>query len=410
MSLPYATLHNMKKTLLSLFILTTFFTIASAQDFPFGKVSQEEMDMNAYPKDTAAHAVVLREFGKSSINVTNDDEIKLIYEYHVKIKVFDGKGFDAATVAIRLRNDESNNSREEIEKIEGFTYFKDANGLVQETAFDPKKVYNTRDYKYQSTSKFTMPGLVNGCVIEYKYTLFSPIGFSLDHFRQWRFQDDIPKVYSEYQTYIPAHFTYNAALRGPLKLTSSKGEIERGCFSTHGANSDCSHMTYVMTDIPAFVEEDDMTSPENFISTINFDLVEFVNPYNGNKTRATTDWRDIDYQLKANDGFGGQLKRTGLLKDRIAPIIAGKANEMDKAKAIYEYLQKWFKWDDYIGIYSADGIKKALDSHSGSIADINISLVAALNSAGINTEAVLLSTRDHGVLMIFTRPSMILIM
>jgi len=59
-------------------------------------------------------------------------------------------------------------------------------------------------------------------------------------------------------------------------------------------------------------------------------------------------------------------------------------------------LQKWFKWNDYIGIYSSDGIKKSLDSHSGSIADINISLIAALNSAGINTEAVLLSTRDHG--------------
>ena len=70
---------------------------------------------------------------------------------------------------------------------------------------------------------------------------------------------------------------------------------------------------------------------------------------------------------------------------------------MEKAKAIYAYIQKWFKWNGYIGIGSENGIKKALELHSGGIADINLSLIAALNSAGINTEAVLLSTRDHGI-------------
>ena len=155
-------------------------------------------------------------------------------------------------------------------------------------------------------------------------------------------------------------------------------------------------MVYGMADIPAFIEEADMTAAKNFRSAIEFELVEYTDPYNGVKTVMTKQWRDIDYQLKISDYFGSQLKKKDAMKDHIAPVIAGKTDELDKAKAIYAYLQKWFKWNDYIGYESIDGIKKAYDTHSGSIGDINLALVTALNSAGINTEAVLLSTRDNG--------------
>jgi hypothetical protein len=153
-----------------------------------------------------------------------------------------------------------------------------------------------------------------------------------------------------------------------------------------------------MSDIPAFIEEEYMTSPKNFISSITFELVEYVDPYRSLKVKATKEWKDIDYQLKTEQFFGGQLKKKDLLKDRIAPILVGKSDELEKAKTIYAFMQKWFKWNEYVGIYCSEGLKKTFDSHSGGIADINIALITALNSAGINTEAVLLSTRDHGLI------------
>ena len=385
----------MKKTLTLLFILSAFLRPALAQDFPFGKISDAEMDMKNYARDTSAHALVLNEFGSARIAVTgDDDEIKLIYDYHVKIKIFDAKGFDAATVAIPINNNKDGNYYDDMQKVQGVTYYRDANGLTQRADFDPKKVYTTRNYKYRSTSKFTLPGLVNGCVIEYSYTVFSP--FYYDHFHPWEFQGDYPKLHSEFHALIPATYTYNALLRGPLKLTGTKEDIEHACFTIHGASSDCSAITYFMNDIPAFNREEDMTSAKNFISAISFDLVEHYNVYTNVTEKVTKDWKSIDYELKQSPYFGEQLKRRELLKERITPVIANKTDDLGKARAIYVYLQKWFKWNDYIG-YESDGIKKALDSHSGSVADINISLVAALNSAGINTEAVLLSTRDNGV-------------
>ncbi len=66
-----------------------------------------------------------------------------------------------------------------------------------------------------------------------------------------------------------------------------------------------------------------------------------------------------------------------------------------KAKAVYAYIQKLFKWNDYLGIYSTDGLNKALDTHTGNDADINLSLVNALSN-WFAYRHVLLSTRDNG--------------
>ncbi|HEY8928943.1 MAG TPA: DUF3857 domain-containing protein [Mucilaginibacter sp.] len=382
-----------KPLLIAFFALFTV-GIVAAQDFEFGKITSEEINMTKYAKDTSAHAVVLNEFGKSRINIGSNDRIVLMYEYHVKIKIFDSKAFEKGTVQIPLYNGSDNDSYEEVSNIQAVTYYRDDNGLLQKSELENKKIYPVKENKHWANYKFALPGLRNGCIIEYKFTIESPYW---DRLRSWHMQDDIPKVYSEYEVHIPAFFTFNASIKGYLKLTKNKAEIETKCFESHGAACDCSQLNYGMSDIPAFVEDDYMTSKKNFISSINFELVEFTNPYDGVKHKVTKEWKDLDYTLKTESEFGGQLKRKSLLKDRITPLIAGKTDDLAKAKAIYRYWQKWFKWNDFIGIYS-ESISKAIDTHSGSIADINLSLVTALGSAGLNAEAVLISTRDNGAL------------
>src|SRR5690606_950374 len=57
-----------------------------------------------------------------------------------------------------------------------------------------------------------------------------------------------------------------------------------------------------------------------------------------------------------------------------------------------------FKWNKFYGKYSEEGIKKAMEKRSGNVADINLSLVASLNAAGLEADAVILSTRDNGLI------------
>jgi len=383
----------MKKFFLVLLIILGIHQISFGQDFPWGAMTIDEINMKKYDRDTSAHAVVLQEFGSSRIDVVSDESVKLVFEYHVKIKIFDEKGFESAKVKINLSNNSDNYSYETVSEISGTTYYYDQSGNVEKTDLDQSKIYYKKIDNHFATSEFALSGLKSGCIIEYKYRVESPYFRNL---QTWPFQSNIPKIYSQYDVHIPAYWRFNASLKGQLNLTKNSAVIEPRCFIWAGLNCDCSYLVFGMANIPAFIEEDYMTSPKNFISSVNFEAQDFTDPHTGIKTLYTNDWKDIDYKLKNQDEVGGQVKRKGLFKDRVIPVIAGKTSDLEKAKAIYQYIQQHYKWNTYKGIYSIEGLGKAFDHKSGSVADINYSLVAALNSAGLNASTVLLSTRNNG--------------
>jgi len=384
-------LNHMKRNLL-LFFTLLLSTCCMAQDFPYGNPSPQELDMKKYNKDTSAHAVVLQEFGEARIALDNSDDLRLYVYYHVKIKILDNKGFNKGNIELPLYTGD-NGTFESIDDLKATTFYPDDNGNLQKADLDAKNTFTVKHDKHWSEIKFAMPAMRSGSIIEYSFKLTSPYFF--ENLKTWTFQQDIPVVYSEYLVHIPAYFNYKATLRGGLKLTKNKGEIEDDCVSIRGVKNACSKIAYAMADIPAFAEEDYMTSSKNFLAAIYFELEDFTSPYTGLKTRVTKDWKDIDQQLKINDDFGVQLKKKDLFKEPLKTVIVNKTG-IDKAKVVYAYIQKTFKWNNYIGIYSNDGIRSAFNTHTGSIADINLSLVAALNEAGIPTEAVILSTRNHG--------------
>jgi hypothetical protein len=381
----------MKKYLLFLFT-AVLSTCAAAQDFPYGQVTADELNMKRYDKDTSAHAVVLQEYGTAKIAFTNDETISLLYEYHVKIKIFDSRAFDKGSVEIHLTGND--NVMEEATDINGTTTYINDDGLIKKFDLDPEKIYKLHENKYRTNVKFALPGLKKGCIVEYKFKTTSPFFYN---FHPWFFQSNIPKIYSEYEAHIPAFWNYNIVLKGGLELTKKIAEPEKNCFSVHNAVSDCAHFVYGIKDVPAFVVEEYMTAPKNFWSAIYFELSDYTNPYTGQKKKITKEWADVDNDLKHAEYFGVQLKHTNLLKPRIAPLIADKTNDLDKAKAIYDYVKKAVKWNNGDNRASYEGIDKALEKHTGAAGDINLTLVTALNAAGINTEAVLLSTRNNGL-------------
>ena len=364
-----------------------------AQDFPHDEVDNAALDMKKYDKDTSAHAVVLNEYGTTRINFTNDYHIRMTFEYHTKIKFFDSKEFDReGTFEIPIYNG-NDMVYEEVENIKGITYYKDDNGTVQQVPLDSKKVFRVKDSKHWTTVKFAMPALRNGCVIEVSYRVTSPYDFN---FHSWYFQGYIPKANSEYEVHIPGFWNYNASLKGYLKLTKNTAKVESKCFTYGTASADCSDIVYGISNVPAFIEEDYMTSEKNYRSAVNFQLEEETDFTNGAKIKYAKSWKDLDYLLKTENTFGVQLKRKSLMSEKIAPVIANKTDQLEKAKAIYSYIKNSIKWNDGKTFSSEDGIKQAIENHAGNSGDINLALVTALNAGGITTEAVLLSTREHG--------------
>lgn len=378
------------KTFFTLTLLSFISLITHAQNFNFGTISPEDYQFDKNKIDSNANAVVLREYGTSMMQFNdNTNRLELYFEHHVKIKIYNKEGFKHANIIIPTYKDAS---REELVSELKASTFNYVNGDIVETPMDKKAVFTEERGKYTRLTKFTLPNLKEGSVIEYSYRLNSP---NLFNYKTWEFQSDIPKLHSEYVAFIPGNYNYNVSLRGYQKLTDQKSEISKECLRSGGATVDCSKITYLMKNIPAFIEEDNMTAASNFKSAIYFELSD-VQFFNGSRTSYTKTWKDVDYEIVSDKNIGSQMKRKDLFKDLIPAITKNASTDLDKAKAIYDYIKKQIKWNNYYGKYSEDGIKKALDLRSGNIADINLSLIAALSAANLDAEAVILSTRDNG--------------
>lgn len=151
-----------------------------------------------------------------------------------------------------------------------------------------------------------------------------------------------------------------------------------------------------MKNVPAFLTEDFMTAESNFKSAMYFELSD-EHLMSGGKKSYTKDWKDVDHELVTDKSVGGAMKRKDVFKELMPSIIKNETDDLGKAKAVYNFIKKQLKWNRYYGISSDDGnVKKILENRTGSVADINLTLIAALSAANLDAEAVLISTRENG--------------
>ncbi|RZK21117.1 MAG: DUF3857 domain-containing protein, partial [Pedobacter sp.] len=318
----------MKKIFFVLFLSLTSLTTFS-QNFDYAAITYDNYEFDRKKLDSNANAIVLKEFGTARIDLDDaTGRLELIFDYHVKIKIYNKEGFESANVIVPLYKDDSKEETINDLKASTFNYI---DGRFVETAMDKKAIFYENRSKYTKLLKFTLPNLKEGSIIEYSYRLKSP---NLFNFKTWQFQSNIPKVISEYLVYIPGIYNYNVSLRGYQKLSDQKVELARECLRISGASIDCSKITYLMKDVPAFVEEDNMTAPSNFKSAVYFELSDVTNP-SGAKTSYTKTWKDVDYELTSDKSFGSQMKRKDVYKDLIPLITKDATDDLSKAKAIY---------------------------------------------------------------------------
>jgi transglutaminase-like putative cysteine protease len=380
----------MRKTALTLLVLALPLIISAqpTAGFKFGQITYRDLDAKTYAADTSANAYVISEFGKTYFNYEDPNVLQI--EYHVKIKILRQAGLEQANVVIPLRKGKTD--QETARDIYASSYNAEK-GRIVETKVENKSIFTEKNDEYYNYTKFAIPNAKVGSVIEYQYELRSPYKFN---FRTWDFQGEIPKVMSEYHTVIPANYTYNVTLRGYLNLANHESSIMDQCLTFGGGTADCAVNKYVMKDIPAFREEEYMTSKNNFLSSIRYELQQ-IKQMTGDVNKFTKEWKDADLEFKNDPDFGLQLKRgENVVEDNVKATLLGETDPLTKAKKIYDMVKFHYVWNGGYGDHTEYGIKKAFEEKKGNVGDINLTLVAALRSAGLNVDPVLIGTRGLG--------------
>ncbi|MGI9549631.1 MAG: DUF3857 domain-containing protein [Aurantibacter sp.] len=371
-----------------LFSVCCVFSLIAQQPDTFGKISDFEKKLVSYEKDPSANALVLHERGDNYFKVI-DNYVRLVKEYHVKIKILNQEGFDWGTVEIPLYH--RGTSAEKITKLRAVTH----NGDSQYNVL-PAEIF-TEDYSERwRIKKFTFPKLQKGSILEYAYTLVTPYDYKLDG---WEFQSSIPKLYSEFNAKIPGNWVYNRALIGSLKLHMNDSHLKKGCLHIkgYGKPADCEVLKYSMKDIPAFKEEKDfMLASKNYKARLDFEISQY-NRFDGTSRRYTKSWKDVDKEFRSDKDIGRQLTKKGFFERNVPEKLLTEGSTMERANNIYKFIQGHYNWNGESSTYGQARVKDAFEAKKGNAWEINMSLINLLNAADIPANLMLLSTRQRGL-------------
>lgn len=392
--------------ILTLFTCITLVSATQAQNFKFGKVSEEEVAQTSHPLHTEASAVVLYRKTFTKFNYSQDEGFKVETEFHERVKIYNKKGYDFANVKVSLYKNGS--AAERVSNLKGVTYNL-VGGKVNQSKLKSSGIFDERASKTRNIKKFTMPDIQDGAVIEYRYTVTSPFISSIDEFR---FQEEIPVNKVEMQFFAPEYLSYRTHGKGaiPLNIKSEKRERKiryryeytadgRAIFGKRGMTElDLTEIGYIINleNVPPLKEEPYAGNFENFFSALKFELA-FTKFPNSPVRNYTTTWEEVSKKIYKSDNFGKELEKTNVYKGDLKNVISGLTTPSEKAAAIYTFVKDRMTWNEYYGVYCDLGVKKAYKDGVGNVADINLILTGMFREAGLQCSPVLISSKSNGI-------------
>ncbi|MFV8226154.1 DUF3857 domain-containing protein [Christiangramia aquimixticola] len=381
-----------------------------SQNFKYGKVSKEEVKEKQHPLEENAGAAILYSYQRTFFEYNQSTGFNLVSEYHQRIKIYTKEGFDWATKEISSRQ---GNLEENVSSIKGVTYNLE-NGKLVETKLDRDNIYKEDASRYRKITKFTMPAVKEGSVIEFEYRKSSDkITTSLDRVT---LQHTIPINKLDISVTIPEYFNFGV-YNNPKAAIYVKVDMENKPFvksftNTYRDDSD-SRLTrtgtrntrvefmqtsYVVEqeNIPSLQEENHVDHLENYAAFLDWEL-KFVNFPNSPMENYSQTWEGVSKSLYQDNGFERHLRSTGFFEDDLKQLLGTTGDPMEKLSRIFEFVKRKVKWNDYIGFIPENGLKAAYKEGSGNTADINLLLVSMLKYAGLDADPVLVSTARNGI-------------
>lgn len=391
-------MNKIKLLLSGIFFLASFCSYAQnkpliLKTFKYGKIDPTEFDTKLTGIDSAAAAVALFDVGKGWFELSpKTNDFVYVFERHTRYKIINKNGYDLANLEIQLYRD--NGYETSLDYMEAATYNME-NGKMVLSKINKDAKFSEKQDKNYSMKKFTLPNVKEGSIIEYKYRIKSDFTFTL---RPWYFQKEIPVLYSALQIRIPEYFSYKTTAGGFIHLNSSN-EFQNQMFmlGRDQITSTSKQTTYVAENVPALKTERFITTLDDYISKVEFELSATQFPGALYKEHTST-WPKIVKVLKDHEKFGSFIDKRSYNKTLVQTLIKGEKNPDSITKLLFDYVKNNVKWnDDHSKFATVSNPKAVFEKKSGNSADINLSLYSLLNEADIKAFPVLLSTRSNGM-------------
>ena len=362
-------------------------TWSQINDFSIFDKSWDDVDPNA-------HAIILSDFGQIYFN----RELELRFKRHVRILILDPDQSDYTTISI---SHNPNRRTRRLDNISAQTLNYE-NGRLNITELGRNEFFEERGSDNWRTTRFTFPAVQSGSVVEYSYEMTMR---NITILRTWYFDNPEPTLWSEYRLHIPDVFVYNTFQRmsgEPHGYNRYLYNIDYNLYDDFfGAIEGVGHR-FVMTNRPALREEPLMTTLNDYRSRIQFQLREIRRAsMHGHATANTQDvldsWHSIISDLYRSRDFGREIRVNRAIRNKISELTDGLDSDLEKAKAIYNFVTNSILWDGRRGIYPED-VRDAFSNGTGNGPDITLLFIAMLQEIDIEATPLLVSRRNHGLI------------
>lgn len=396
----------MKKTILLLAVLSTFFTAIQAQKRELGNVTIDELKEKTHTKDSSAVAAFLFNRGKTYFEYKQNEGFSIVTEVEMKVKIYKKDGYEWANVIVPVYIGTSDHEKVTFSKAITYNL---VNGQIEKSKAKSENEFTEQKNKYWGLRKITMPNVKEGSIIELKYTLSSPY---ISNLPEWKFQKSIPVNFSEYTTEIPEYFFYNVHRKGFLFPTETQDKLSKSIRldekyltsnKTNGYQHDVENINYTdnrtvykLENVPAIKEESYVNNMDNYISSVVLEHSGTQMPQKAYVGYSST-WEDVSKNIYENDDFGPQLNKNNYYEEDLKTLLQGLTTNEEKTGTIFNFVQSRMAWNKYFSYACDTGVKKAYQDKTGNTADINLMLVSMLRYANLDANPVLVSTRANGV-------------
>ncbi len=358
----------------------TLISLAAQEAIPqmkWGEYAVEDLKLKEWQIDTSADAVVLGDIGTISM-----EEVNNFYGFRFtqlrRIKILKKAGFDYANVSIPYY---SKNATQQVANIRARTISSDG----YKFAVEEKSIVYEKLSDKMSVAKFTFPKVTEGCILEYEYDLLSTQALEL---HEWYFQEKIPTRFSVLNLDIWSRYEYTYLFQGAEKLKSTKPRYK----------DDRTNVTFYVMNQPALKEEAFVTSLDNHLTRIRFQLSKYWTT-TGMRNEVLSTWEKTADELLSKDNLG----RKFLKKSNYNKVLEATQGVYDLTDSTKGKVQKLYDWVNHNienegnrSIWSDKVPNDVWKNRKGNASDINFLLLALLKEAGVSANPVLVSTRKNG--------------
>ena len=389
----------MKKIVLLLALFTISIFELSAQK-KFRKVTAEDFAKTYEIADSTTDAVYIYSIGESEFcYAAQHFMLRTHVKARLKILTEEGREHANCSVTYSYSKDRSGFRNDNIRNISATSYNL-VDGKVTSTELSNKYIFHENISDRLRKTKFSIPDVKVGSIIEYEFTLESP---NYGVLPTWKVQLDEPVLYSYYDITIPEWFTCDVECRGSQTINVKK-ELAHLKLNTGYSVFDVASNRYIAEaeNLPSFKKENYVICADDYNTHIDFEVSGIQIPGDVYKSFAYT-WNDVRELLKTNYGYNSCLKTKNPYAEEMKSLQLDGLTSVQKASKLFSFIHSKLKWDKTYRL-SCNSLSKVVKEGNGSNVELNFIYMSMLREAGINCTPLLIRLRDEGRLPM-THPS-----